>query len=188
MRTNLLVVACVAVLVGAWFASRSLTSEVPVPPAPQAAVLQAPVGMAPPPSPGYPSSVEEKRAALLQGNAQLQPVAPPPPTGFPRPVQDAPPPPPAEAPESPFRGESKELEYVEKLLGDRGSDATKIRSAYDVLQRCLKQEPDNERCQDDMETARIRLRSLGAETSDPPGVVNPKLLNELPQQPMRKLK
>jgi hypothetical protein len=77
---------------------------------------------------------------------------------------------------------------VEKLLGDRGSDATKIRSAYDVLQRCLKQEPDNERCQDDMETARIRLRSLGAETSDPPGVVNPKLLNELPQQPMRKLK
>ncbi|HEY0883323.1 MAG TPA: hypothetical protein VGD87_17435 [Archangium sp.] len=189
MRGMVVAVACLLVLGGAWFASRSLTSEESVTPAPSAP---------PPPSSAVPNmrvpmpaGMERRRDAMVRPPEPPAAVEAPSPSSSPsappKSVEEAKPSLPVEEAESPFIGASRELAYAEEILRDRSSDATKLKSAWDVLNRCLEQEPTNERCQDDLDTAKRRMSALGIEATDRGGEVNPKLVGEQQQQ-LRPLK
>ena len=58
---------------------------------------------------------------------------------------------------SPFQGESKELDYAETILKDLDATNERLQSAHDVLARCIQQEPDNKRCEDDLLAVNTRL-------------------------------
>ena len=184
MRTTLiLVVGCCLVLGGAFFASRMLVSEVPPPPQVGVLTMVAPapeVSAAPPTPAPVPAQMPADRAAheamLAPHQGLLQPVSPPAATGYPRMVEAAnpPPAPPADVANSPFKGESKELDYAELLLTDPTPDPEKLRSAYEVMARCADQEPDNQRCEDGLALAKKLLSApTTTELKPPPPTLRP---------------
>lgn len=164
MRTSvILVVGCCVVLGGAFLASRMLVSEVPVPPPAQVGVLTmiAPppeVSAQPPPPASAPTSPSDRaahEAMLAPHQGLLQPVNPAP--GYPRMVEAPVAAPPSDVATSPYKGESKELDYAELLLTDPTPDPEKVKSAYEVMSRCADQEPDNQRCQEGLALAKKLL-------------------------------
>jgi hypothetical protein len=78
---------------------------------------------------------------------------------------------------SPFQGDSKELDYAEKLLAEPNAELDRVRSAQEVLARCLEQEPGNKRCQDAMALAKARIGGRDATQLKP---ATPTLLVEPP--------
>jgi hypothetical protein len=179
MRTSaILIVGCFVVLGGAFFASRALVSEVPVPvpvPAPtqvgvQSVVAPLPEGTSPEAPAQAPQPDTAAHRPMLVPHQVLQPVTPPP-SGYPRLVEanNPPPPPASDIATSPFKGESKELDYAELMLTDPTPDPTKLRSAYEVMARCTEQEPDNQRCLDGLALAK-RLLSAPTTTERKPPV------------------
>jgi len=188
MRTSvILIVGCCVVLGGAFFASRALVSEVPVP-------TTAPVGMktivvapsevgaanpAPTPAPGPPADSAAHQAMLAPHQGLLQPVNVNAAPGYPRALEPAAPP--ADVATSPFKGESKELDYAERLLADPTPDPEKLQSAHEVMSRCAEQEPDNKRCQDGLALARRLLLSGAGTTQLKPAA--PTLQTDPPHRP-----
>ncbi|MDP1826859.1 MAG: hypothetical protein Q8L48_26540 [Archangium sp.] len=184
MRTSVIVVGgCVVVLGGAYFASRVLVSDVPQPVV-QTVVLPAeamapPIAAPPPPVAARPgvNRGEAEAAMLAPRNGPLQQVNAAP--VYPRlATANADP----EVAESPFQGNSKELDYVETLLAEPDADLERVRSAHEVLTRCLEQEPANQRCAAAMELAKTRLGARDASQRkaqlptlrvEPPNVVKP---------------
>ena len=167
MRSPLiLLVACVLVLAGAFFASRTLVSDVPAP------VVVTPTTLTPADEgqPGPPLALpstgrqavnrEEAEAAMLAPRqGPLQPVNAAP--VMPRMEPNAPPPPADVAP-SPFTGESKELDYAEGLLTERNPGLDRLQSAHQVFSRCVEQEPGNERCRVGLSAAQRLLGGKAA--------------------------
>lgn len=176
MRKSLaLLVGCALVLGGAYFASKTLVSEVPTP---------APVGVAtvvsPPPDVNTPAVLapaqrydpdREAQQAALRAPRQgpLQPVNAYPTPGDPRLAEANAPPPVADVTPSPYQGESKELDYAELLLTEPSSDPERLLSAYEVLSRCAEQEPNNQRCQEGLALAKSRLSPPAAKVLKPVG-------------------
>lgn len=168
----ILIVVCVAVLAGAYFASRLLVSDVPAPNPNVVTVTTPPQDAVQPaavlPSAGRPpGDLEEAQRAMLaprQGPLQAVNVQQPmahavdPSTGAP-PVADVAP--------SPFQGESKELDYAEQLLAETNPPLERLQSAHQVLARCLAQEPDNKRCLAAMTLAQTRLGAKAATERQP---------------------
>lgn len=171
-------VACALILFGAGYWSRSLVNDVPTPtvilPSPSLAPLPpvaTPPAFIPAPRPPAPTPPPQAVAPAptpspSTGEPQLRPDDP---MANKQPVQA-----PAlkvpdeyqEDPNSPYAGKSRELEYAELLLHERKLDAVRLRSAHDVFQRCVQQEPDNERCQDDLALAAQQLRRAGLGTRE----------------------
>lgn len=183
MRGLVVAVACLVVLAGAWLVSRSLTSDEAV--APPVSVPSPSNGTVGKPLVPMPAGMERRRDAFVRpppppaGEAAAPPVEQP---VAPKQEEEAKAVPPAEPAESPFVGASRELAYVEEILRDRESDETKLKSAWDVLNRCLEQEPGNARCQADLDTAKRRMSALGIEATERGGAMNPKLLGDQQQQ------
>ncbi len=173
MRSPLiLVVACVMVLAGAIFASRTLVNDVPAPPP----VVVTPTTLAPA-SEGQPGTallpsaprpavnraeVEAAMHAMPQG--AMQPVNSP--QVLPRMEPNAPPPV-AEVAPSPFSGESKELDYAEGLMAEANPGLDRLQSAHQVFSRCVEQEPANERCKAGLAAAQQRLGGKAASERTP---------------------
>lgn len=160
---GILVVACIVVLAGAYFASRMLVNDVPAPnPNVLTVVTPAQDAVQPAqqvlPTAGRPSvNLEEAQRAMLaprQGPLQALNVQ--------QPMAHAVEPQPAEVAASPFQGESKELDYAEALLAETNPPLERLQSAHQVLSRCLAQEPDNKRCLAAMTTAQNRLGAKAA--------------------------
>ena len=157
MRTSLiLAVCCAVVLLGAYFASRLLVNDVP-----PTVVVAPPVGPVvsvpllqrlDPPAAVEPGTrrMQQEAAMLAPRQGMLQPV------NSPRLVETTSQPN-AEVAPSPFQGDSKELEYTETLLADPRADLERVRSAREVLSRCIEQEPDNKRCLEGLALAKARI-------------------------------
>ena len=183
--TTILVVGCALVLGGAFFASRMLVSEVPPPSQVNVLTMVSPlpeVSAAPPataPAPLSPDRAAQEAAMTAPHQGLLQPVKPVAAPGFPRAVE-APTAAPADLAKSPFRGESKELDYAELLLTDPTPDPEKLRSAYDVMSRCTEQEPDNQRCEAGLALAK---KLLFAPTTTELKPRPPTLVPQAPQMP-----
>lgn len=159
MRTSvILVVGCAVVLGAAYFASRVLVSEVPQPVV-QTVVTVPPAGLQPiepstPAASPNPNRQEAEAAMLAPRTGPLQQVNKELPHLVPG---NVPPQPDPDVAASPFQGQSKELDYVETLLAEPDADLERVRSAHDVLTRCLEQEPANQRCKAAMMLAKTRL-------------------------------
>jgi hypothetical protein len=157
MRWTIVAVASGAVLLGAVFASRLLVGDVEVAPpttttplamkAPPAALPVA-VLPVPPPAPApapAPTPVEVVPAPA--------PVAQPP-----APVAAPPPAEPQPDDEGPWAAHSRELDYADGLLKEEPPARERVLSAHDVFERCLSEEPDNERCQSGLKRANAILK------------------------------
>lgn len=185
MRPSVILgVGSVLVLLGAYFGSKLLVSDVPTPSASVATVVSPPPDVtqpvSPPPAPRPGARSPEAMIAERQG--PLRPVVASP--GYPRLAEGNTAPLAADVPASPFQGESKELDYAEALLAEPTPDPARLRSAHEVLTRCVEQEPANRRCQDDLALARQRLfplppsqREAGNPTlqTEPPHLIRPGL-------------
>ncbi|MDP3153879.1 MAG: hypothetical protein Q8N23_14500 [Archangium sp.] len=177
MRSPLiLIVACVLVLAGAFFASRTLVSDVPVP----APMVVTPTTLIPvednqpAPSLAMPSTGRqavnraEAEAAMLaprQGPLQQVNAAP----VMPRMVEPNAPPPAADVAPSPFTGESKELDYAEAMMAETNPGLERLQSAHEVFSRCVEQEPANQRCKAGLSASQQRLGGTVA-TERTPGM------------------
>lgn len=158
----IVIVACALVLAGAYFTSQMLVSDVPAPaPAPALGTL---VPAPPEPSPSAPSpSLEAAQAAMVgQRQGPLQHVDPVP--SAPAHAVEAVPTAvvPADLAESPFQGDSKELDYAEALLAEPNPGLERLQSAHQVLDRCVQQEPNNQRCLAALARAQSRLGAKAA--------------------------
>ena len=161
----ILIVACVLLLAGAFFASRTLVNDVPAPMVVTPAAL-IPVEAAPPAMALMPSPTrqvvkrEEAEAAMLaprRGLLQQVNAAP----VMPRMEPNAPPPP-ADLAASPFTGESKELDYAEGMMAEMNPGLERLQSAHQVFSRCVEQEPENERCKVGLAASQQRLGGRAA--------------------------
>lgn len=175
MRTSLILgMCCAAVLLGAYFASRLLVNDVP--PAVVAAPAAGPIIIAPlglqavdAPVPSEPATKRLEQAPQRQ--VAIEPLNKP--AGYPRLADNAPQPNAdvaiAEVAPSPFQGESKELDYAELMLAQPTVDLERLRSAQEVMARCLEQEPGNKRCLDGLALAKARLAVKGPLQVKPTG-------------------
>lgn len=164
MRTPvILLVACAVVLFGAYFASRSLVSDVP------ASVPGTVVTLAPDTVPAValpqgqprpsPSRQEAEAAMLAPRQGPLQQV------NAPLPVARMEPNAPlatADFAGSPFQGDSKELDYAELMLAEVNPGLERLKSAHQVFSRCVDQEPDNKRCQTGLAATQGKLGGRAA--------------------------
>ncbi len=185
----ILIVACVVVLAGAYFASRMLVSDVPEQ-NPHALTV-----VSPPPDAVQPATIanvgrpapnreEAQRAMLGPRQGPLTPVQAVMPhavdptttgqTGQAPPLNVAP---------SPYQGDSKELDYAEALLAETNPSVERLQSAHQVLSRCLDAEPENQRCKTAMVTAQ-RMLGPKAASERQPGI--PTLQSPAPAVPMPK--
>lgn len=182
MRTSVILgVGSVLVLAGAYFASKLLVGDVAPPPV--ASVVSPPPDVmqpvfAPPPQRPQSATREQLEAAMAaRRQGALQTVNANPNPGFPRLADPNPAPAAADPAPSPFQGVSKELDYAELLLAEPNPDPERLRSAHDVLARCVEQEPTNQRCQAGLALAKTRLFPPAATERKPP---NPTLQTEPP--------
>jgi hypothetical protein len=188
MRTTVIVVVgCALVLGAAYFASRVLVSDVPQPVAQGIVTVPAgglqPIEPAPLPTARPSLNRQEAEAAMLgPRNGPMMQVNNKDPNHPRLAPENVPPPPEPDVAPSPFQGQSKELDYVETLLAEPDADLERVRSAHEVLTRCLEQEPANARCAAAMELAKARLGARDASQrktqlptlrAEPPNVVKP---------------
>ena len=184
----ILIVVCVVVLAGAYFASRMLVNDVPEQNPNVLTVVSPPPDAVQPatiPTVGRPApNREEAQRAMLGPRGPLTPVqavmphaVDPTTTG-----QTAQVPPLGVAP-SPYQGDSKELDYAESLLAETNPPVERLQSAHQVLSRCLDAEPENQRCKAAMVTAQ-RLLGPKAASERQPGL--PTLQAPAPAVPMPK--
>jgi hypothetical protein len=182
----ILIVVCVVVLAGAYFASRMLVNDVPEQNPNVLTVVSPPPDAVQPaaiPNVGRPTpNREEAQRAMLGPRAgPLTPVVPVMPHavdptttgGIPQ----------ADVAASPFQGDSKELEYAEALLAETNPSVERLQSAHQVLSRCLDQEPENKRCQTAMANAQ---RLLGPKAASERPAALPTLQSPAPQVPLPK--
>ena len=73
----------------------------------------------------------------------------------------------AEVAPSPFQGDSKELDYAEALLAEANPGLERLVSAHAVLDRCVAQEPANQRCLKALAIAQSRLGGRAASERKP---------------------
>lgn len=140
-------VICAALLILAYIVSHSLLNDVSLPtPEPTETAAAAP-------KPSIAAPVEPVARMPTPTPAPTPHVAP----GPPQAAAQVPPPPQQqyESPllataepveESPFAGDSREIEYAEMYLHEAGSDRERLNLARQVFERCLEQEPHNKRC------------------------------------------
>ena len=174
MRTTLMVlVGCALLLLGAYFASRSLVSDVPTPVSAAASpeVVRPMAITDPAPNP---KRMEEEAPIVGARQGPLTPGTAP---FSPRLAQADAQPPVAEVAPSPFQGESKELDYAEALVAEPNLDLERLVSARTVLSRCVDQEPNNQRCLSALAVAQSRLggRTGGARKPAAPTLQVPQL-------------
>lgn len=161
MRTSVILgVGSVLVLLGAYFASKLLVSDVAAP------VVTTVVSPLPAvvPQPVIPRAAEPETRTAPAPEAPLAQRPAPPLDALPvahpgdqRLPEPNPEPLPADVATSPFQGDSKELDYAESLLAEADPGLDRLRSAQEVFKRCVQQEPDNQRCQNGLGAARQRL-------------------------------
>jgi hypothetical protein len=183
----ILIVVCVVVLAGAYFASRMLVNDgveqnpnvLTVVSAPPDAVQPATISNVGRPSP---NREEAQRAMLGPRPGPLTPVQPVMPHAVDPTTTGGQVPPLGVAP-SPYQGDSKELDYAESLLAETNPPVERLQSAHQVLSRCLDAEPENQRCKAAMVTAQ-RLLGPKAASERQPGL--PTLQTPAPQVPVPK--
>lgn len=154
--TVVLLVGCLVMLLGAYFASRLLVSDVPAQVNTAAAPkIVEPVTLSPLPSDTPARRLAPEAVIRDPSSGSIAPVAPRVPTSYPRLAEGNSPTP--EVAESPFQGDSKELDYAEALLAEPEPSLERLVSAHAVLSRCVEQEPNNKRCQNALSIALTRL-------------------------------
>lgn len=172
MKAGLLVgVGCGAILGAAvWFA---LADGEPVV-SPVTELPPTPTAVAAPPRPMVRQDLVPSAPTPMPTEKLPEPVAvdarpavPPPPSGT-----IAAPPPPVDVPEDPpalrFKGESRELDYADNLLGKKNPTLDEVRSANNVFARCVEVDPENERCTESLERSRLVLSEMSrARRGDP---------------------
>ena len=62
--------------------------------------------------------------------------------------------------EGPWAAHSRELNYADGLLKEEPPVRERVLSAHDVFERCLSEEPDNERCQSGLKRSNALLRPM----------------------------
>jgi len=131
----------VLVLGGAFVISRYLAQDISVPPP------------------------AEQTPTRITPVSEPQPIRPPPPpvAEAPKPAIAAPAPAPNVEVLSPFDGDSRELDYAEKLLDSPREDVNALRSAANVFETCLSQDPKHARCRAGLQRAKERLQTRGEE-------------------------
>lgn len=182
MRTGaLLAVVCGGLLAGALVWSRRLVTDVPAPPGDTAPLPPAPPSLPlqplqpqandrPPPPP--PSEAVPERAPPAGTQRTSQPPAateatPAAPQAAPVAEDEVP----VVRPEETFRGDSPELQYAERIIKERVPRVERLRSAIEVLERCLEVDPGNQRCQRDLAAARARLQAAEAPPDQRPAPI-----------------
>lgn len=166
-QSVILISACVAVLAGAWFASRALTTDLPPPPAPPlnepVAMKALPVLQAPPPQQARPKLDPQFLGQQMKNPEYREPVPAQPaqkPVGIIEPVDEA---------ENPFVGEeSRELDYADRLMWETDGGLDRVASARDVYKRCLEAAPDLQRCKDGLAAAEARINVPRVVETPPP--------------------
>jgi hypothetical protein len=175
MRPGVIVgIVCVAILLGAGVWSRRLVDEVTPPPGNLPSSSPVFAQPAPPPPPPPPTTARPPPPPLQPQQPAGTP--PPPPVAVAPPLAAAAPslaPPvdeevPAAPPADAFRGDSRELQYAERLVMERKPTAERLKSAIEVLERCRQFDPKNERCENDLELARKRLEVLESSPASKP--------------------
>lgn len=162
MRWTVVAIASGVVLGAAVLASRALLSEPSLPPAPPTpppptAVVDArptppPIAPSPPPAPvaqpapGSPLPPPAPVAVAPTPSAPLPAGAPPPTEPQPDDVDGA------------WSKNSRELAYAEALLAEEPPVRDRVISAHGVFERCLGEQPDNERCIDGLRRANALIR------------------------------
>lgn len=161
-QSLILLGVCVLVLGGAWLTSRALTETSPGPtqrelvatPQPGMPTLApAPTDVAVPAPVAPPRTKLDPRAMIDGARGGLTPTA-----DAPRPVEFAAPPK-ADEPEeeaNPFVGESRELDYADKLMWEQDGGVERLKSAREVYQRCV-DSVGLERCKDGLKAVDAKL-------------------------------
>jgi hypothetical protein len=156
-QSAILIGVCVLVLAAAWLGSRSLTADdgapgpmptltgatpVPAPPEPRAPMV------VPPPQPTLiaPAGAGELKERALAARGVVVPTHPAEPA--PDAVMEEP---------SPFIGESRELDYADRLMWEPDAGDERLKSAREVYARCLEAVPGLARCKDGLDAANRRL-------------------------------
>lgn len=176
---------CAVVLVGALVFSHA-SGNVDVPPSPTVDTHVAPTPVAQPLPPSRPMLKAELAVPPPPANApKEQPVgAPPLPTAH----IGAPPPPTSAAIEPPheeqpleaspgdrFKGESKELDYAERLASKPDATLEELRSATSVFSRCVELDQGNQRCNEGLERARLKLVGVSRSRRVEQGLETPRV-------------
>jgi hypothetical protein len=58
---------------------------------------------------------------------------------------------------NPFVGESRELDYADRLMWEADGGVERLTSAREVYKRCLDALPDSQRCKDGLEAVQLKL-------------------------------
>ncbi|MGV3619529.1 MAG: hypothetical protein ACO1OB_01860 [Archangium sp.] len=162
MKAGLFVgIGCGAILGAAvWFAASDPDPVVPSVANPTPTPIAAPSrpvvrDAIPDPIPERPTVAAPVQQVVTPDAPRAVVAAPPPPMNSPAPVvADEMP------PELRFKGQSRELDYADNLIGKANPTLEEVRSANDVFARCVEVDPENQRCNESLERSRIALSQL----------------------------
>lgn len=171
-QSYILIGACVLVLAGTWLASRALT-EAPVSPTAPSVVAPSPAPPAPvgpavvavPSEPSTPSGPtvqpsDDVRGPTVDARALVPSGSVP---AAKKPAEEAPP----EEDANPFLGESRELDYADRLMWEEDGGVDRLKSARDVYERCI-ESTGLQRCKDGLAAVDAKLAEPRPTARPPP--------------------